>query len=227
MAISLRLPAEIEARLDRLAELTGRSKTYYAIEAISRHLDDLEDLYVAEHRMNEIRAGRSETIGLDEVISKYEFQFPALFTFAINTIGTWSERYPVSIGIAGPSNQLWHRLITPEAWRALDCEAGRLMGITQEGLSDHGTSAALLCRELNQVFEGQKLLTNNYAQVAMMHHIFKSSGQNMTFRALHVESVMGQEISQELVNSLVLVDKTYKADENAKILRDAIVLQFS
>ena len=67
MAISLRLPADVEARLERLAALTGRSKTYYAIEAIRAHLDDLEDLYVAEQRMAEIRAGRTAPLSLDEV----------------------------------------------------------------------------------------------------------------------------------------------------------------
>lgn len=71
MAISLRLPADVEARLERLAALTGRSKTYYATEAICEHLDDLEDLYVAEQRMVEIRAGRTETLSLDEVAAAY------------------------------------------------------------------------------------------------------------------------------------------------------------
>lgn len=71
MAISLRLPADIEERLDRLAALTGRSKTYYATEAICEHLEDLEDLYVAEQRMIEIRAGRTETLALDEVAAAH------------------------------------------------------------------------------------------------------------------------------------------------------------
>jgi RHH-type rel operon transcriptional repressor/antitoxin RelB len=71
MAISLRLPGDIEERLDRLAALTGRSKTYYATEAICEHLDDLEDLYVAEQRMIDIRAGRTETLSLDEVAAAY------------------------------------------------------------------------------------------------------------------------------------------------------------
>ncbi len=71
MAISLRLPADVEARLERLAALTGRSKTYYATEAICEHLDDLEDLYVAEQRMVEIRAGRTETLSLDEVVAAH------------------------------------------------------------------------------------------------------------------------------------------------------------
>lgn len=71
MAISLRLPADVEARLERLAALTGRSKTYYVIEAIRAHLDDLEDSHVAEQRMAEIRAGRTATLSLDEVAAAH------------------------------------------------------------------------------------------------------------------------------------------------------------
>ena len=46
--LAIRLPETIEKRLDRLAKRTGRSKTYYAREAILQHLDDLEDIYLAE-----------------------------------------------------------------------------------------------------------------------------------------------------------------------------------
>lgn len=43
----IRLPAEIEARLEALAKATGRTKTFYAREAILEHLDNLEKLYFA------------------------------------------------------------------------------------------------------------------------------------------------------------------------------------
>ena len=66
-AISLCLPEDVLERLNRLAEATGRTKTYYAIEAINRHLDDLEDLYIAETRWRNLQEGRSKTIPLDEV----------------------------------------------------------------------------------------------------------------------------------------------------------------
>jgi RHH-type transcriptional regulator, rel operon repressor / antitoxin RelB len=49
--LALRLPPEIEKRLDELARKTGRTKSFYAREAILEHLDDLEDLYLAEQRM--------------------------------------------------------------------------------------------------------------------------------------------------------------------------------
>lgn len=66
-AVSLRLPDDVSHRLEDLAKLTGRSKTFYMIEAIREHLDDLEDLYIAEQRWADVKAGRSETYTLDEV----------------------------------------------------------------------------------------------------------------------------------------------------------------
>ena len=65
--LAIRLPAEIENRLDSLAQATGRTKTFYAREAILAYIDDLEDLYLAEQRMLEIKAGRSKLYTLEEV----------------------------------------------------------------------------------------------------------------------------------------------------------------
>ena len=67
----IRLPPEIEQRLEALAQATGRTKTFYAREAILEHLDDLEDLYLAEQRLLDIRAGRSKTIPLEEVMRRH------------------------------------------------------------------------------------------------------------------------------------------------------------
>ena len=51
--LALRLPPEIEKRLDDLAKKTGRTKSYYARQAILEHLDDLEDAYLAEQRLRD------------------------------------------------------------------------------------------------------------------------------------------------------------------------------
>ena len=65
--LAIRLPAEVETRLEALAQATGRTKTFYAREAILEYLDDLEDLYLAEQRLIDIRAGHSRTYTLEEV----------------------------------------------------------------------------------------------------------------------------------------------------------------
>jgi len=51
MPITVRLGDSVEKRLDELAKLTGRTKTYYIRQALEEKLDDLEDLYTAEHRL--------------------------------------------------------------------------------------------------------------------------------------------------------------------------------
>ncbi len=69
--LALRLPPEIEARLDELAKRTGRSKSFYAREAILEYLDDLEDIYLAEKRLEELRRGESDTVSLTELMARY------------------------------------------------------------------------------------------------------------------------------------------------------------
>ena len=51
--LAIRLPKDIEDRLEALARQTGRTKTYYARQAILEYLDDLEDYYVAVARLEE------------------------------------------------------------------------------------------------------------------------------------------------------------------------------
>ena len=69
--LAIRLPFEVENRLEALAKATGRTKTFYAREAILEHLDDLEDLYLAEQRLIDIRAGRTQTIPIEDVMRRY------------------------------------------------------------------------------------------------------------------------------------------------------------
>lgn len=69
--LAIRLPAEVESRLDSLAKATGRTKTFYAREAILEHLDDLEDRYLAEQRLIDVRAGKETTHSLNDVVREY------------------------------------------------------------------------------------------------------------------------------------------------------------
>jgi RHH-type rel operon transcriptional repressor/antitoxin RelB len=61
--LALRLPPDIEERLDTLAKKTGRSKSFYSREAILRHLEDLEDYHLARRRL----ARKSRRVSLEEL----------------------------------------------------------------------------------------------------------------------------------------------------------------
>ena len=69
--LAIRLPQSIEKRLEKLARRTGRTKTFYVREAILQHLEDLEDVYLAETRLEKIRSGEEEAIPLENVIERH------------------------------------------------------------------------------------------------------------------------------------------------------------
>ena len=63
--LALRLAPEIEKRLEALARKTGRTKSFYAREAILRHLDDIEDAHLARERLGR-RRGRVSLEALEK-----------------------------------------------------------------------------------------------------------------------------------------------------------------
>jgi len=65
--LAIRLPEEIETRLEALAKATGRTKTYYAKEAILKHLEDLEDAYLAEESYLRFKTSGEKAIPLEEI----------------------------------------------------------------------------------------------------------------------------------------------------------------
>ena len=65
--LGVRLPAEIERRLDALAHETGRTKSFYVREAILEYLDKLEDIYLAEQVLERVRRGEEQVYTSEEV----------------------------------------------------------------------------------------------------------------------------------------------------------------
>jgi len=61
--LAIRLDTDTEKRLERLAKKTGRTKTFYAREAILKHLEDLEDVYLATQRLRH----RAKTYSAEDV----------------------------------------------------------------------------------------------------------------------------------------------------------------
>ncbi len=65
--IGIRIPKSVGERLDNLAKRTGRTKTWYIREAIMSHLDDLEDIYLAEQVLERVRRGEESGGSLRDV----------------------------------------------------------------------------------------------------------------------------------------------------------------
>ena len=65
--LAIRLPEDIENRLTALAKKTGRTKTFYAREAIEKHLEDLEDTYLGFAILERGRAGKEDILSSEDV----------------------------------------------------------------------------------------------------------------------------------------------------------------
>jgi RHH-type transcriptional regulator, rel operon repressor / antitoxin RelB len=49
--LAVRSPVAIEERLEKLAKITGRPKSFYVRLALETHLDEIEDTYTALYRL--------------------------------------------------------------------------------------------------------------------------------------------------------------------------------
>lgn len=63
---AVRLPDETYERLRSLAGRTGRTATYYIREAVTTHLEDLEDIYLAEQVAERIQRGEEKVVSAEE-----------------------------------------------------------------------------------------------------------------------------------------------------------------
>ena len=68
--LAIRLPQALEKRLTSLAKTTGRTKSFYARLAIEERIDDMEDIYLAEKSLAEVRAG-APTISHEDMMKRY------------------------------------------------------------------------------------------------------------------------------------------------------------
>ncbi len=66
--INLRVDAETASRLEHLSERTGRSKTFYATEALTRYLDENEDYFLAKDALEEFIQSDDDAIDLSDVV---------------------------------------------------------------------------------------------------------------------------------------------------------------
>jgi RHH-type rel operon transcriptional repressor/antitoxin RelB len=65
--LALRLPPGIEERLEAMAKKTGRTKSFYARQAILEKIEDMEDYYLAEERLKT----PGKRVSMSEVLDEF------------------------------------------------------------------------------------------------------------------------------------------------------------
>ena len=67
----LRLSDELKARLEKLVISTHRTKSFYALQAIELHIEDLKDLFLAEKAYGDYKAGKISARPIEEAAQDY------------------------------------------------------------------------------------------------------------------------------------------------------------
>ena len=65
--VTIRVPSELNERYAALAEKTARTRSYYMIEALTESIDRLEYEYGLMKKVEDYRAGKLETVTIDEL----------------------------------------------------------------------------------------------------------------------------------------------------------------
>ena len=70
--LAVRLDADLEERLNAVARRTGRSKSYYAREAIREKIEELEDIALLEEALKTYDPAK--TISLEEMMRRLDLE---------------------------------------------------------------------------------------------------------------------------------------------------------
>lgn len=65
--LNVRLDEDTKKRLEALAQRTGRSRSFYATEAIVLYLDEYEDYFLAKDALEEFNQSDDEAIELADI----------------------------------------------------------------------------------------------------------------------------------------------------------------
>ena len=68
--LAVRLSEETEARLERLAQATGRTKSFYARAAIERYIDELEEIFCARDAVAQWEASDKQVISSEDLYAE-------------------------------------------------------------------------------------------------------------------------------------------------------------
>jgi RHH-type transcriptional regulator, rel operon repressor / antitoxin RelB len=68
--VAVRLPKELDERLERVAHETHRSKSYYIRKALEQYLEDKEDYLLAVARLEE----KNPRIPLEEALKQLDVE---------------------------------------------------------------------------------------------------------------------------------------------------------
>lgn len=147
-----------------------------------------------------------------------------LLVIDIKASGLCDQSYPISIGVAGAEDQRWSWLIYPlETWHGWSHESESEHGITRDKLLEEGRDGFIICKEMNAIFKGLKLVASTSFVIGLLTKIFKDLSIIMSFEVLEIETLCRADRTEKKGFSTFIYAEQADSTFVAGRLRDKLV----
>lgn len=135
--------------------------------------------------------------------------------------GIAPDSYPIEVAVVYPGDD-YQALIQPARyWDHWSYDAQDMHRISREQLMSEGTTALQVAQELNRLFDGKTLCSDNPADCFWLDVLYEAAGIEATFEVKPLEVFMGRDAVSEILRRL-LVRKGHRALQDAQALRTAV-----
>ena len=139
--------------------------------------------------------------------------------------GIAPDSYPIEVAVVYPGGE-YQTLIQPARyWDHWSYDAQDMHQITREQLILEGTPPLAVAKEMNRLFDGKILCSDNPADCYWLDVLYEAAGIDPTFEVKPIESFVGREAASEILRRLP-VRKGHRALQDARSFSVAVTSYF-
>lgn len=140
--------------------------------------------------------------------------------------GIAPDSYPIEVAVVFPNGE-YQALIKPASyWEHWSYDAQDMHCLSREQLISDGQTPLAVSQEMNRLFDGKILCSDNPADCYWLDVLYEAAGIDPTFEVKPIESFVGREAASEILRR-VPVHKGHRALDDAKAFSGTVSQWFS
>lgn len=137
--------------------------------------------------------------------------------------GIHGDTYPISITVSGPQGQAWSWLVYPlEEWNGWDIESADAYCVPRSLLLDQGRDGFIICREMNAVFKGERLVATADSQKLLLAKLFADIGVGCAFSVVILSELVERNPAKKVIDDIGQILETQRYSEKSRLIFDLI-----
>lgn len=136
--------------------------------------------------------------------------------------GIAPDSYPIEVAVVYPNGE-YQALIKPaDYWNHWSYDAQDMHGLSRELLVNEGQPPLAVAQEMNRLFDGKKLCSDNPADCFWLDVLYEAAEIEPTFEVHPLESFVGRDAAGEIYGRIP-IKKAQRALQDAQALSNAVV----